>query len=204
MSSLMLSSLQLHLPFIWLCAVSEIALIANEQHSLPFPTSVVRLVRQTLCSSADPLSFPIVYLTPFTLLGVLLTVSGSLLRMVCYRTLGSFFTFDLTIFPNHRLITSGPYAYVRHPAYTGSLLMIAGLALVNFTARSWLTECEIFGEGMVGVALRSIGASVWMCWWLAVGRLRCRTEDAELRKTFGRQWDEYAGRVTTWYLPWLF
>ncbi|CAF4350854.1 unnamed protein product, partial [Rotaria sordida] len=32
-------------------------------------------------------------------------------------TLGAFFTFELTIRSTHKLIKTGPYAYVRHPSY---------------------------------------------------------------------------------------
>jgi len=35
----------------------------------------------------------------------------------------------ITIYEGHRLITTGPYALVRHPNYAGDLLMCVGLAL---------------------------------------------------------------------------
>ncbi|GAW00659.1 ICMT-domain-containing protein [Lentinula edodes] len=45
----------------------------------------------------------------------------------CYRTLGQLFVFELRIQKDHRLITEGPYAYVRHPSYTGLILTIIAL-----------------------------------------------------------------------------
>ena len=194
-------SIQLHAPFVWICALSELILMVTEQHVLPIPASAGRSIQQTLCHTQDVTSFPAVFLTPAAVLGASLTVFGSLLRMVCFRTLGPLFTFDLTILPKHHLVTTGPYAFVRHPAYTGSLCMVIGLALVHLTSGSWLTECGILGRGMTGVGVRLIFASLWMTWWLAVGWFRCRAEDAELRKIFGSHWEEYASRVQAWYIP---
>jgi protein-S-isoprenylcysteine O-methyltransferase Ste14 len=142
-----------------------------------------------------------VFTTPATVIGASLVIFGSLLRLTCYRTLGQLFTFDLTILPKHTLITTGPYAYVRHPAYTGSLSMILGLALVNLTPGSWITEAGLLGHGKLGFAIRLLGGAAWWCWWLAVGLRRCRAEDAELRKTFGKQWGDYASRVPYWFVP---
>ncbi|KAI6102234.1 hypothetical protein F5141DRAFT_1008514, partial [Pisolithus sp. B1] len=40
------------------------------------------------------------------------------------------FTFKFTILSNHKLIMSGPYAFVWHPSYIGGMLMLAGATLV--------------------------------------------------------------------------
>jgi protein-S-isoprenylcysteine O-methyltransferase len=43
--------------------------------------------------------------------------------------LGRFFTVNVAIAANHRLIDTGPYRFVRHPSYTGALMALLGLAL---------------------------------------------------------------------------
>jgi protein-S-isoprenylcysteine O-methyltransferase Ste14 len=43
--------------------------------------------------------------------------------------LGRFFTVNVAIAANHRLIDTGPYRFVRHPSYTGALMAFLGLAL---------------------------------------------------------------------------
>jgi protein-S-isoprenylcysteine O-methyltransferase len=43
--------------------------------------------------------------------------------------LGRFFTVNVAIATNHRLIDTGPYRFVRHPSYTGALMAFLGLAL---------------------------------------------------------------------------
>jgi protein-S-isoprenylcysteine O-methyltransferase len=40
-----------------------------------------------------------------------------------------FFTVNVAIAANHRLIDTGPYRFVRHPSYTGALMAFLGLAL---------------------------------------------------------------------------
>ena len=41
------------------------------------------------------------------------------------------FTFEMSIRKDHMLITSGPYGVVRHPGYTGFLLVVIGMLLLH-------------------------------------------------------------------------
>lgn len=43
--------------------------------------------------------------------------------------LGKNWSANVVLKENHELITGGPYSYVRHPIYSGLLLMILGLAI---------------------------------------------------------------------------
>jgi len=81
--------------------------------------------------------------------------------------------------PKGELITTGPYAVMKHPLYTSvGLLVLPGLGVLLGT---WL-------GAIIGVAV------------YAGSRLFAPAEETELRKTFGPAWDAYAGRVK---LPWL-
>jgi protein-S-isoprenylcysteine O-methyltransferase Ste14 len=60
---------------------------------------------------------------------LVLLISGIIIRFTAIRTLGRFFTGEVTIREDHRLVNTGLYKYVRHPAYTGALLSHAGLGL---------------------------------------------------------------------------
>jgi protein-S-isoprenylcysteine O-methyltransferase len=51
------------------------------------------------------------------------------LRWWSVATLGRLFTVNVAIREGHQLIDSGPYRYVRHPAYTAILLVHLGAAL---------------------------------------------------------------------------
>ncbi|KAK0528483.1 hypothetical protein OC834_000475 [Tilletia horrida] len=55
---------------------------------------------------------------------------GGALRFWCYRTLRHFFTFTLAVLDDHRIVSTGPYAIVRHPSYTGLFMVTSGLTLL--------------------------------------------------------------------------
>lgn len=62
-------------------------------------------------------------------LGVLIFVVGLLLRWYAIVFLGRFFTVDVAIAADHRVVDSGPYRRVRHPSYTGALLAFVGYGI---------------------------------------------------------------------------
>ncbi|KAF8212127.1 hypothetical protein K438DRAFT_1902945 [Mycena galopus ATCC 62051] len=127
-------------------------------------------------------------------------VLGTYIRLDCFRTLKELFTFDLTIHPEHRLITDrGFYKFVRHPAYTGSLLITAGLSLSHMTKGNWPTEC---GPLLIPFSGFIIG-TIWFLWTLAVGLSRVDAEDKQMRKLFPQEWDAWAANVQWWFLPGL-
>jgi protein-S-isoprenylcysteine O-methyltransferase Ste14 len=60
----------------------------------------------------------------------LVLVGGICLRLAAIRRLGRYYTHRVAIQPDQTVVTSGPYRFVRHPAYAG---MLAGnLGLVAF------------------------------------------------------------------------
>jgi protein-S-isoprenylcysteine O-methyltransferase Ste14 len=62
-------------------------------------------------------------------IGVVTLVAGSLLRRHCWRLLGASFTGDVRAEPGQRVVTTGAYAYLRHPSYTAGILMNIGLGV---------------------------------------------------------------------------
>jgi len=62
-------------------------------------------------------------------LGVGLFIAGLVLRWMAIIHLGRYFTVDVAIAEDHRLIESGPYRFVRHPSYSGALLAFAGFGI---------------------------------------------------------------------------
>ena len=70
----------------------------------------------------------------FAWLGLALFVIGIVVRWWSIIVLGRFFTVDVRIAPDHQLVESGPYRWVRHPSYTGVLLAFIGFAL---TTQNW-------------------------------------------------------------------
>jgi protein-S-isoprenylcysteine O-methyltransferase Ste14 len=131
------------------------------------------------------------------LIGCIALFLGAYIRLDCFRALGHLFTFDLTIHRDHKLITNRFYAYVRHPAYTGSLLLVAGITFSHFTQGSWMTECGPLRWS----GLTMIIWAAWWCWVLAVGISRVQAEDVQMKKTFGQEWERYAMDVPWWFFP---
>jgi protein-S-isoprenylcysteine O-methyltransferase Ste14 len=80
----------------------------------------------------------------------------------------------LTKVPKGELITSGPYAVVKHPLYTSVGLLV--LPAAGFLLGTWL-------GAFIGIAL------------YAGSRLFAPAEDEELSTTFGPRWQAYRRRV---------
>lgn len=83
--------------------------------------------------------------------------------------LGSLYSGDVTLQEDHRLVTNGPYRYVRHPRYAGAILLGFGLSL---TFNSWM--------GLV-VSVVFIGIIL----------LRMGDEEALMKEEFGQEWEGY-------------
>ncbi len=62
--------------------------------------------------------------------GLVIMITGLLMRAWAVSTLGMFFTPTVQIKEEHRLVTIGPYALVRHPSYTGAYLAIVAPAVI--------------------------------------------------------------------------
>jgi protein-S-isoprenylcysteine O-methyltransferase Ste14 len=69
-------------------------------------------------------------------LGSALVVLGIGLRHWAATTLGVFFTRSILIRAEHRVVSTGPYRFVRHPAYAGDLVSLLGLTI---TLGNWLS-----------------------------------------------------------------
>jgi protein-S-isoprenylcysteine O-methyltransferase len=61
--------------------------------------------------------------------GFVIFVLGLALRWYSIAYLGKFFTVDVTIAADHKVVDTGPYRFIRHPSYTGVLLAFLGFAL---------------------------------------------------------------------------
>ena len=81
--------------------------------------------------------------------------------------------------PRGRLITGGPYAWVKHPLYTAVALLV--LPWPGFLLNTWL-------GALIGAAL-----------YLASRRF-APAEEAELSRTFGEAWQAYGRGVKVQWL----
>ena len=110
---------------------------------------------------------------PWFWAGSALAVFGIYVRQRAVAHLGRFFRTEVTLLDDHRLVTDGPYARVRHPAYTGFVLMLIGIGLAF--------ACVIAIIAMIAPVIGLI--------------YRIRVEEAALESRFGAEWAEYRART---------
>jgi protein-S-isoprenylcysteine O-methyltransferase Ste14 len=67
-----------------------------------------------------------------------LAVSGLVLAVWARFALGRNWSGQVTLKEDHELVTSGPYAVVRHPIYTAVILLFGGFAILLSSASAWL------------------------------------------------------------------
>jgi protein-S-isoprenylcysteine O-methyltransferase Ste14 len=110
----------------------------------------------------------------FSVCTVALAVGSAWLIGTAVQTLGKQWAVPARLVEGHKLITVGPYGYVRNPIYTGMLgmLIATGLAMEHWIAL------------VVAVVLFMVGLVI-----------RVRTEEKLLRAAFGEEFEDYARRV---------
>ena len=135
-------------------------------------------------------------------MGLTLMVLGSWLRLTSYRHLGRFFRFEASIQEDHELIVSGPYSVVRHPSYTGGILISCGLFPWHLSKGSWIMESGSWNT-MLGRSLVAIYFSIiFLIIFFTLGRTS--KEDIALRNQFGKKWDDWAKSVPYSVFPGIY
>ncbi|KAI0062498.1 ICMT-domain-containing protein [Artomyces pyxidatus] len=178
------------------CLVEMAVILANYLPKLSISHQVIAI----LAPGGRP--SPIVRMTPHFAAGVAIAIFGSELRLECYRVLGEHFTYRLFLRDEHRLIKKGPYAYVRHPSYTGLLLMYVGCALILFGRGSWLRE-----GGWLGKPFGKTYVALWLLMrTIETTNVFVRTvyEDQFLKEKFGTEWVSWAMSTRYRILPYVF
>ena len=114
-------------------------------------------------------------------IGTAVTLAGLAFSVWARRHLGRNWSAVVTLKEGHELVTSGPYAIVRHPIYTGLLLGFLGSAIAR---GRW--------SGLLAIALFFVSAL-----------RKYRLEERWMREQFGAAYDDYRARVKA-IVPWLF
>jgi protein-S-isoprenylcysteine O-methyltransferase Ste14 len=117
-----------------------------------------------------------------TITGIAFIVLGLVIRWTAILTLKKYFTVDVNIADDHRLVTRGIYRFIRHPAYTGSVLSFLGMGLVF---SSWVIVIVVF----VPILLAFL--------------YRIRVEEKVLQDHFGDVYVQYC-TSTKRLIPWVY
>ena len=118
----------------------------------------------------------------FTDLGILLTLAGIVLRQWAIWILGKFFSPNVRIVTGQEIVKEGPYRILRHPAYTGFLMIFIGFGLAFGTWVGTLANVILLSPAIY---------------------YRIRVEENAMRKEFGEEYIEYS-RKTKRLIPLLF
>lgn len=59
----------------------------------------------------------------------LIVIYGTIICMIAYQDLGQFYTFEIGIRKDHKIITTGLYGHVAHPGYLGQIMTLMGTIL---------------------------------------------------------------------------
>ncbi|KAH7913610.1 hypothetical protein BJ138DRAFT_1145622 [Hygrophoropsis aurantiaca] len=163
-----------------------------------FPSSTSSKVLSVLLRNGK---LPAFSLDRYVIAGTALTMLSSITRIWAIRTLGRHFTHELSIKKDHKLVTDGPYSFVRHPSYTAAALATTGLTILHASPGSFLRVCgwldSTFGKTVAVVWVMQYILGIW------VTISRSKREDEFLRGHFGAEWDKYAERVKYRLIPGL-
>jgi len=107
-------------------------------------------------------------------IGLALILFGLLIRWSAILTLRRYFTVDVAIAKDHKIVDRGLYKYIRHPAYSGALMSFLGLGL---TFSNWLS--------FLIITIPVTGAFLY----------RIRVEENALHLTFGDEYAAYCRRT---------
>jgi protein-S-isoprenylcysteine O-methyltransferase Ste14 len=119
-------------------------------------------------------------LWPFWL-GAAVLVAGLLFAVWAREHLGTNWSRSVTIKQGHELITTGPYALVRHPIYTGILAGFLGTAIALSQVRGFIAFVLVF----------------------FILSLKLRMEEQYMRSQFGDTYAAYAHQTSA-LVPYLF
>ncbi|MEO8087963.1 MAG: isoprenylcysteine carboxylmethyltransferase family protein [Bacteroidota bacterium] len=107
----------------------------------------------------------------WTIIGASLLIVGTFFRLYAIYVLGKYFSSTVQIKEEHKIISIGPYKYLRHPSYTGAYLAMLGSA--------------VFLHSIIGILIFGIGM-------LFVYRLRIKTEEQTLINKFKDEYLNYS------------
>lgn len=117
----------------------------------------------------------------FAWIGSWVYLLGIALRVWAIRALGQFFTLEIGIRPGQAVVEKGPYRWMRHPSYSGYLLMLIGMLVAYESAWN---------------ILPLVGTAIFMV-------LRIRQEERMLAEHFKDAYRDYQRRSSR-LVPFLY
>lgn len=114
--------------------------------------------------------------------GILMTVCGCLFAVWARVHLGRYWSSSITLKEGHKIITTGPYRFVRHPIYTGWLAALLGAALTAGT-----------GDAFFGITLGVVAFYI-----------KLRREEKLLTADLGDEYRRFQQNVPAALVPFIY
>ena len=163
----------------WFVLARNVKAVARQESTASRLAHVVPLSVSAILFASPNLPVPalnriLVAQTPVTFaIGALPTIAGLLFAVWARYTIGRNWSASVTVKQDHALITTGPYAWVRHPIYTGLLTALIGSAIALGLVRAF-----------VAVVIA----------WAAIS-YKLRVEERVMLEQFGETYRAYCARV---------
>jgi protein-S-isoprenylcysteine O-methyltransferase Ste14 len=99
--------------------------------------------------------FPSVWRAPNAahLAGLIIFLAGVCYRLWAIWTLGHFYSHRVRTLSRHRIVSSGPYRFTRHPAYAGMIILNAGVVIYFL---NWVTLSVFLFALVPAIVLRIV------------------------------------------------
>ena len=78
---------------------------------------------------------------PTFVVGVICSLASFAIRRAAIRSLGKFWSLHVEMREGHEFVSSGPFAYARHPVYFSMILELLGIGLL---VNAWITLGVVF------------------------------------------------------------
>ena len=116
-----------------------------------------------------------------SIIAAIFAVAGVSLAIWARIYLGRNWSGYVTYKKNHELVTSGPYKYIRHPIYSGVMLMLIG---------TWLSFPTDWFSGLFII-------------YIIIFLWRTKREEKIMIRLFGKRYKDYMKR-TKRLIPWIY
>lgn len=148
--------------------------MSHRTQDLPPLTGLARVIRELRYHEGTRQGFAVILIVVYTLtaqplsalaaIGVPIALVGALVRLYASGF----------IIKNQELASDGAYRFVRHPLYTGNILLVIGFAIAG--SRWWGVPLALF--------------FFWFYYPTAI-----EYEDRKLHRIFGAAWEQWASRT---------
>ena len=118
----------------------------------------------------------------FIYIGIIISAIGLFIYIWGKISLGRYYSHVVSVYKDHRVIDKGPYKYIRHPMYLGSILIL-------------------FGVPIVYRSLLSIPLIIIM---IVIYNYRANIEEKLLIENLGEEYLNYKKKVKYKFIPYIF